>query len=98
MNYECGLLVDSFDKSPCFMMTYNQNYYEKLILENGFQKAHDLLAYWGHIDMLAKLDKKPGQPLEIHDISLKPYSCCRKFHALIDARAYVSSGRKPNEK
>ncbi|MEC9094119.1 MAG: N-acetyltransferase [Planctomycetota bacterium] len=58
MNYECGLLIDSFDKSPCFMMTYNQPYYEKLILENGYQKAHDLLAFWGHVDMLATLDKK----------------------------------------
>lgn len=58
MNYECGLLVDSFDKSPSFMMTYNLPYYEKLILENGFQKAHDLLAYWGHVTMLTKLDKK----------------------------------------
>ncbi|MEE2639466.1 MAG: N-acetyltransferase [Planctomycetota bacterium] len=58
MNYECGLLVDSFDKSPCFMMTYNQPYYEQLILENGFQKSHDLLAFWGHVDMLATLDKK----------------------------------------
>lgn len=58
MNYECGLLVDCFDKSPCFMMTYNQPYYEKLILENGFEKSQDLFAFWGHVDMLAKLDKK----------------------------------------
>lgn len=58
MNYECGLLVNAFDKTPCFMMTYNPPYYEKLILENGFEKGHDLLAYWGHVDMLAKLDKK----------------------------------------
>ena len=58
MNYTCGLLTDSFDKPPCFMMTYNHPYYEKLILESGFEKSHDLLAYWGHVDMLAKLDKK----------------------------------------
>jgi len=31
------------------------------------------------------LAKDVDAPLEIHDISLKPYSCCRKFHSLIDA-------------
>ena len=25
-----------------------------------------------------------GAPLEIHNISFKPYSCCRKFHSMID--------------
>lgn len=58
MNYECGLLVDAFDKTPSFMMTYNLPYYEKLILENGFEKSQDLLAFWGHVDMLSTLDKK----------------------------------------
>ena len=23
INYECGLLVEGFDSSPCIMMTYN---------------------------------------------------------------------------
>lgn len=27
----------------------------------------------------------PGGPLQIHDISLKPYACCRLFHSTIDA-------------
>jgi 2-methylcitrate dehydratase PrpD len=33
----------------------------------------------------AKLTKPTGAPLEIHAMSFKPYSCCRKFHSLIDA-------------
>lgn len=34
----------------------------------------------------AELLKRPGSvPLQIHDISMKPYSCCRLFHSLIDA-------------
>ncbi len=32
-----------------------------------------------------RLGKPGGVPLEIHDMSFKPYSCCRLFHSLIDA-------------
>ncbi len=44
-NYECGLLVDSFDDAPQVMMTYNPPYYESILNELGFAKAMDLLAY-----------------------------------------------------
>ena len=30
-NYECGLLVDGFDRSPVVMMTYNPRYYPDLV-------------------------------------------------------------------
>ena len=33
---------------------------------------------------LELLERKTGAPLEIHNISFKPYSCCRKFHSMID--------------
>lgn len=36
--------------------------------------------------------KPQDAPLEIHDISLKPYSCCRKFHSLIDALEQATDG------
>lgn len=58
MNYECGLLIDGFDSSPFFMMTYNPSYYEKLVEDFGFKKTQDLFAYWGHIEMLSSLDEK----------------------------------------
>ena len=58
LNYECGLLVDGFDSSPTFMMTYNPSYYEKLIANHGFEKTQDLYAFWGHVDMIESLDKK----------------------------------------
>ncbi|MDP1564238.1 MAG: N-acetyltransferase [Pirellulaceae bacterium] len=58
LNHETGLLVDGFDKSPTFMMTYNPRYYEPLITEFGFQKVQDLYAFWGHVDMLKTLDAK----------------------------------------
>lgn len=58
LNYECGLLVEGFDSSPFFMMTYNPPYYGQLIENYGFAKAQDLYAYWGHVEMLDTLDEK----------------------------------------
>jgi len=34
------------------------------------------------------------EPLQIHRISLKPYSCCRIFHSTIDALGEVTDGYK----
>lgn len=45
-NEESGLLVNGFDSSPVFMMTYNPPYYADLIAGEGFAKAKDLLAYF----------------------------------------------------
>ncbi len=58
LNYEIGLLVEGFDSSPLFMMTYNPPYYSELIEGYGFGKKHDLFAFWGHVDMLESLDEK----------------------------------------
>jgi GNAT superfamily N-acetyltransferase len=58
LNHETGLLVDGFEKSPTFMMTYNPRYYEELITTYGFEKVQDLYAFWGHVDMLKTLDSK----------------------------------------
>ena len=58
LNHEIGLLVEGFDTPPCFMMTYNPPYYGKLIESCGFSKVEDLFAFWGHIDMLGKLESK----------------------------------------
>lgn len=58
MNYECGLLIEGFDSPPTFMMTYNPPYYADLIEAQGLTKSQDLLAFWGHTDMLEQLDAK----------------------------------------
>ena len=57
-NHTWGLLVDGFGSKPKFMMTYNKPYYEKLILENGFEKSQDMYAFTGHVSMLESLDPK----------------------------------------
>jgi 2-methylcitrate dehydratase PrpD len=40
----------------------------------------------------SRLKKKAHEPFEIHNISVKPYSCCRKFHSLIDALEQATDG------
>ncbi len=58
LNQEVGLLVSGFSTPPTFMMTYNLPYYEKLIKGWGFEKCQDLLAFDGHVEMIATIDPK----------------------------------------
>lgn len=58
MNYECGLLVEGFDSPATFMMTYNPDYYPEYFDSFGMEKAQDLFAYYGHVDMMSNLDPK----------------------------------------
>lgn len=44
-NYETGLLVEGFDDIPAVGMPYNPPYYEKLLLNCGFEKLKDILSY-----------------------------------------------------
>jgi len=55
-NDECGLLMDSFDKPAVILMTYNPEYYIRLIENYGFTKAKDLWAYL--LDMNTYLTEK----------------------------------------
>jgi GNAT superfamily N-acetyltransferase len=58
-NYECGLLVEGFERPPVLMMTYNPPWYENLIEDAGYTKAKDLYAYISevHDDSLERLKK-----------------------------------------
>ncbi len=58
LNYDCGLLVDGFDTPPTFMIPYNRDYYESLLVRCGFAKVQDLFSYEASIDMLETLDPK----------------------------------------
>jgi GNAT superfamily N-acetyltransferase len=46
LNEEAGLLVQGFDGPPVVMMTYNPEWYGRLIENYGFIKAKDLYAYY----------------------------------------------------
>ena len=58
-NYECGLLVEGFARPPALMMTYNPQFYPRLIEGAGYRKAKDLHAYISpvHGASLARLQK-----------------------------------------
>lgn len=45
LNDEAGLLVEGFDDPPQILMTYNPNYYSRLIESFGLRKVKDLYAY-----------------------------------------------------
>ncbi len=76
LNYELGLLIQGFDLSPTFMMSYNPPYYAELIESYGFEKSQDLLSFWGHIDMLPKIQERYGsvsaQIKEHLDLTVRP--------------------------
>ena len=58
-NYECGLLVEGFDRPPVLMMTYNPPWYADLVVGAGYAKTKDLYAYISpvHDDSLGRLKK-----------------------------------------
>jgi len=91
LNYECGLLVDGFDSSPFFMMTYNHPYYESLFTNYGFEKSQDLCAFWGHVDMLETLDEKleiiaqaAAERFNVTMRRLNPKNFKKDVHAFLD--------------
>ncbi len=64
-HYEIGMLVDGFDQSPMFMTTYNPPWYPQLLERlGGFEKAQDLYAFHGHINMVPQLLETIGFGVE----------------------------------
>lgn len=71
INDEVGLLINSFDKDPILLTTYNPEYYIKLFEDYGFEKVKDLYAYYmDHV--LCKENQKAMDKLNrVADIVLK---------------------------
>lgn len=90
LNYETALLVEGFDSSPTFMMTYNPPYYGRLIEGYGFRKSQDLYAFWGDRDMLPRIREKLGpitaQIIEHFDVKLRPLD---RKNFLADVEAFI---------
>ena len=79
-NHDCGLLIDSFERPPYLLMTYNPPYYQKLLEAEGMTKAKDLLS-WDidptkppperEVRVVEKLRKKHGlvvRPINMKDL------------------------------
>ena len=91
LNAMVGLLIDGFDSSPTFMMTYNPRYYERLIENYGFRKTQDMYAFWGHISMLPKISEKlrpiSEQIIEHLNVTIRPLDTSRFIE---DVRTFLS--------
>jgi hypothetical protein len=78
-NDEYGLLVEGFNRPPVAIMPYNPDYYERLLISSGFEKARDLYAWYVDretIQIPPKLEKivdrirkRPG--VSFRDVNIK---------------------------
>ena len=80
INDTCGLLIEGFDKMPCFMMPYNPPYYIEFVERFGMEKTMDLLAYEtkteqnkaiSRISSLVERLRKKYPDVKIRNVNLK---------------------------
>jgi 2-methylcitrate dehydratase PrpD len=55
---------------------------------------YGFIALYSQTPRIVELSVPVGAALQVHRISIKPYSCCRLFHSLIDGLREVSDGFK----
>ncbi|MCH8122916.1 MAG: hypothetical protein IH853_07325 [Bacteroidetes bacterium] len=48
LNDTAGLLVDGFERRPAILMPYHKPYYERLLLEVGFERVMTMWSYYAH--------------------------------------------------
>ncbi len=80
MNDQCGMLVRGFDSPPVFLMLYNPEYYNRLVMNYGHHVGQELLAWYIDQDKIdiARL-RKIGQhmmkreQLTIRTINMKDF-------------------------
>lgn len=80
-NYECGMLVEGFDRPPVLMMTYNRRFYPRLIGGAGYDKAKDLYAYISpvhggsleRLERLAERTRRRNPELETRPANLSEF-------------------------
>ncbi|MCB1741961.1 MAG: MmgE/PrpD family protein [Gammaproteobacteria bacterium] len=58
----------------------------------ALEGRYGLFTLYGREPRPELLRRSPEAPLQIHRVSIKPYSCCRKFHSLIDALHEATGG------
>ena len=73
-NYECGMLIDGFDRDPMIMMTYNPPYYPALMETSGLHKSKDLLAYLSNANTIEmkKIDRVADRVLKTTGVRVRP--------------------------
>jgi 2-methylcitrate dehydratase PrpD len=58
----------------------------------AFEGEQGFFHLYGQKPHPSLLMRGKGKPFQIHNMSFKPYSCCRKFHSLIDALRETTDG------
>ncbi len=78
INDEIGLLIEGFGIPPVLLMTYNPQYYIKLMEDYGFVKAKDLYAYMfteeaakSNVKSMEKLDRISQMVLKRENLSIR---------------------------
>jgi hypothetical protein len=74
-NDEIGFLIDGFDTPPYFMMTHNPPYYDGLMLQLGYPKVKDVVAFYINKDsfiLSEKLKQVSQATKEKLGINLRP--------------------------
>ena len=73
-NYECGMLVEGFDRDPMIMMTYNPRYYPALMEGAGLRKSKDLYAYLSNTSTIGteKIERVAEKALQRAGVRVRP--------------------------
>ena len=73
-NYECGMLIDGFDLDPMVMMTYNPQYYSRLMEQTGLKKSKDLLAYLSNANTIGmkKIERVADKAFATNGVRVRP--------------------------
>lgn len=79
INQECGILIDGFDSPPVVMMPHSATYYQRLLDEQGYYPAKDLLAYWIKVDFetpkaMQRLIKRHSGRVRVRTINRKRFN------------------------
>jgi len=81
-NDECGFLLEGYFSPPMIMMTYNPEYYHKLVEYAGLKKAKDLYAYYidlrdaplDRLERLASIIRKRVRDMKVRPVNLKDFN------------------------
>jgi GNAT superfamily N-acetyltransferase len=85
-NYECGVLIDGFDRSPMVMMPYNPPYYAELLEKAGLGKSKDLLAYLSNANAIEmkKIGRVADRALATNGVRVRPINM-KNFQAEVES-------------
>ncbi len=89
---ESGLLIDGFDRPPNLQMNYNPPYYIRLLEKYGFEKEHDLLAFYIEEEIIRN-ERVMHRLKRISDLVKKRENICFRYFNTSDYKNEVERMR-----